>query len=133
MQKFNKNVQIYKRISMKSCKISLEILKSDQNLEISIEILSKNRRFQNLVSDFAWLLTPRLFHQYITVLTFVSEFFSFWPVVCIVSWPDYTQPAGALSHRPILQAINAMHEYRVETRFCECYPIPIVSGLAFPG
>ena len=41
---------------MKSCKISFEILKSDQNPEILIEILSKKGRFWG---DFAWLLTPR--------------------------------------------------------------------------
>ena len=40
MQKtFQQNVQICKRISMKSCEISFEILKSDKNPEILIEIL----------------------------------------------------------------------------------------------
>ena len=62
-------MQICKRISIKSCEISFEILKSDQNSEILIEILKsdqnleigKKGRFQNLVGDFAWLLTPQFF------------------------------------------------------------------------
>ena len=72
-KKFNKNVQICERISMKSCTISMKILKSDQNLEI----LSRNRRFQNLVGDFAWLLTPwqrvhEVEHGHFTPLVFTT-------------------------------------------------------------
>ena len=78
MQKsfFQQKCENCKRICMKSCEISfeilksnqnpeilIEILKSDQNLEISIEILGKKGRFQNLVSDFAWLLTPHSMQQ----------------------------------------------------------------------
>ena len=48
MQKifFNNNVKNCKRICMKSCEISFEILKSNQNPEILIEILKSDQNLE---------------------------------------------------------------------------------------
>ena len=72
---------------MKSCEISFEILKSNQNPEILIEILKsllksgnlgQKGRFRNLVGDFAWLLTPWMFMECHKILNAHHGFLKKW-------------------------------------------------------